>query len=436
MRGASHLIFPATVILLGSSLLLSSSPTQAQGMGTGDGAAVEQETRKTPAMRERVYTRLSEAQACSEMDDIVCAQEKLAEVKEMTDLNSYEIAQMWNFYAFIYFGQDNYREAINAYEMVLQQADLPLGMETTTKFTLTQLYFQEERYQDSLDMLDAWFLVAQNPGPEPYILRAQVHYQLEDYLQGIPAVLEGIEVAKAQEKTLQENWYRLLNVFYYELEDYPNVISVLRTIIDTWPKREYFVQLSAMYGQEGNEIAQLGLYELAHDVGWLQRSNEYVQMAQLLLGQDIPVKAAQIMETGLNDGTIDANENNWRVLAQAWQLAQEDEKALPALARAAGLTENGELDLRLAQSHQNLANWQECIDSARDGLRKGDLRREDQGNMILGACLFELGEYSSARTAFETAEEDTRSRAAAQSWIQYVNSEQDRDEQLRVALDR
>jgi tetratricopeptide (TPR) repeat protein len=346
------------------------------------------------------------------------------------------MAQMWNFYAFIYFGQDNYREAISAYEMVLQQADLPLGMETTTKFTLVQLYFQQEQYQEALDMLDSWFLVAQNPGPEPYVLRAQIHYQLENYLQGIPAVLEAIEVAKVQEKTLQENWYRLLNVFYYELEDYPNVIEVLGTIIDSWPKREYFIQLSAMYGQEGNETAQLALYELAYDVGWLQRSSEFVQMAQLFLGADIPVKAAQIMETGLDQGTIESNENNWRVLAQAWQLAQEDVKAIPAMAHAAGLADNGELDLRLAQSHQNLQNWQECIDSARDGLRKGDLRREDQGSMILGACLFELGEYAAARTAFEAAEDDTRSRAAAQSWIQYVNSEQSRDEQLQAALNR
>ena len=61
----------------------------------------------------------------------------------MSNLNSYEVAQMWNFYAFIYFSQDNYREATRAYENVLQQPELPLGLETTTMFTLTQLYFQE-----------------------------------------------------------------------------------------------------------------------------------------------------------------------------------------------------------------------------------------------------------------------------------------------------
>ena len=387
-------------------------------------------------MRERVYQRLAEAQECAEMDDIQCAQELLAQVREMDNLNSYETAQMWNFYAFIYFGQDNYREAIRAYEMVLQQPDLPLGMETTTRFTLCQLYFQQERYDESIEMLDSWFVIAENPGPDPYILKAQIFYQLQRYQEGIEPVLTAIEVAEVQGRELQENWYRLLNVFYYELEDYPNVIQVLRTIIETWPKREYFIQLSAMYGTEGDDAAQLGLYEVAFEAGWLTRSNEWVQLAQLLLQADAPVKAAKILEAGLADGIVESTESNWRVLAQAWQLAQEDEKAIEPLTRAAGLSDNGELNVRLAQSYQNLTQWDECVDAAREGLQKGELRREDQANMILGACLFELKEYGAARTAFNTAAEDTRSRTGARSWIQYVDAEEDREQQLAAALGR
>ncbi|MCZ6497142.1 MAG: hypothetical protein O6765_00270, partial [Gammaproteobacteria bacterium] len=164
--------------------------------------------------------------------------------------------------------------------------------------------------------------------------------------------------------------------------------------------------------------------------------SEYVNLSQLFLQAETPVKAALLMEAGLNEGIVESTESNWRILAQAWQLAREDEKAIPALSHAAGLSDSGELNLRLAQSHQNLAQWQDCIDAAREGLRKGDLRRADQGNMILGACLFELDEYTQARTAFEAAEKDTRSRTNARSWIQYVNSEETRERQLQAALRR
>ena len=416
---------------------LSGLEASAQGTQAPEGqSAASQETRKTPAMRERVYTRLSEAQACAEMDDIDCAMRLLTEVREMDGLNSYEVAQLWNFYAFIYFGQENYREAIQAYERVLEQPDLPLGMETTTRFTLCQLYFQQERYEDSLRMLDSWFAVAQNPNPDAYILKAQIFYSLEQYRNGIEPVMQGIKVAQEQGREIQENWYRLLNVFYYELEDYPNVIEVLRTLIQSWPKREYFIQLSAMYGQEGDDTRQLALYETAYEAGWLTRSNEIVQLAQLLLGADIPVKAAKLMAEGLDSGTIESTDTNWRVLAQAWQLAQEDEKAIPAMTRAASLMDDGEMDLRLAQSYQNLAKYEECAEAARTSIRKGDLRREDQANMILGACLFELKQYSQARTAFEAAAQDNRSRTSARSWIDYVNVEEDRERQLQAALRR
>jgi len=155
-----------------------------------------------------------------------------------------------------------------------------------------------------------------------------------------------------------------------------------------------------------------------------------------LLGADIPVKSAQIMADGLESGAIESTETNWRILAQSWQLAQEDELAIPAMTRAADLTENGEVNLRLAQSFQNLARYDECVDAAREALRKGDLRREDQANLILGACLFELKEYGQARTAFELAAEDNRSASNARSWIDYVNLEEDRERQLQAALNR
>ena len=285
-------------------------------------------------------------------------------------------------------------------------------------------------------MIDRWFALTPTPSPDPYILKAQIFYSLERFREGIEPTRTAIQIAMDQDRELRENWYRLLNVFYYELEDFPNVIEVLTTMIEMWPKREYFIQLSAMYGQEGDEGRQLALFETAYEAGWLARSSEIVNLSQLLLQADIPYKAAKILEKGLEDGIVESTEGNWRVLAQAWQLAQEDEEAIPALSRAAGLADDGVLDVRLAQSHQNLAQWQDCVDAARSGMRKGDLRRPDQANMILGACLFELGEFDAARNAFEDAEKDSRSRTGAQSWIQYVDAEENRERQREQALRR
>ena len=212
-----------------------------------------QPTRRTPAMSERVYSILAEAQECSEAGDQACANEKLAQVRAMDNLNSYEIAQMWNFYAFIYFEQDNYPEAIRAYENILQQPELPLALEQGTMYSLATLYVQQERYQEGLAMLDRWFPTQASPSADSYILKAQIHYQMEDYRLGIEPVLTALRIAEQQGRDLQEGWYQLLNVFYFELEDYPKVIETLTVLLENWTKRDYLIQLAGIYGQEGQE---------------------------------------------------------------------------------------------------------------------------------------------------------------------------------------
>ncbi|MBN1239058.1 MAG: tetratricopeptide repeat protein [Gammaproteobacteria bacterium] len=422
---AAHLLLAGGVLVTGFDA--AAQEEQSQG---------EQETRKTPAMREKVYQPLAEAQECADMEDWACAQEQLERVRRMTDLNSYELAQMWNFYAFVRFSQDDFDGAIEAYENVIAQPELPLGLETSTVYALAQMYVQQERYQEGLDMLNRWFELSENPAPEPYVLKAQIHYQMQQYEEGIEPIQTAMEIAQRQNKEIEEGWYQLLNVFYFELENYPKVIETLTILVENWPKKDYLVQLAGMYGQEGQEMRQLALYEAAYEADWLTRGQEVVNLAQMLLQAEIPYKAAVLLERGLEDGSIESSEQNWRLLSQAWQLAQEDEKAIPALTRAAELAEDGELNVRLAQSHANLANWEDCIEASRTGLQRGGLSRPDQANLLLGNCLAELKRYEEARAAFQAAARDERSRSGAEQWLQYIQSEQEREEQIRQAMNR
>jgi tetratricopeptide (TPR) repeat protein len=402
----------------------------------GGGQSQQQETRKTPAMREKVYTVLAKAQECAEMDDMTCAMAELGKVRAMTDLNSYEVAQMWQFYAFIYFNQDQIPQALDAYLNVLKQPDLPLGLEHDTMFTVAQLYQATEKYAESLQMLDRWFTVAENPGPQAYYLKSVLHYQLNQFREGIPAIQTAIRIGQERGDEPEEGWYQLLNVFYFELEDFPNVIKTLTTLVETWPKKDYLVQLAGIYGQEGEEQRQLALFDAAYAGGWLERGTELVTLAQMWMQADAPYKGASILQAGLDSGTIESTLNNWRTLAQAWQLAQEDEKALPAYERASGMASDGELDMRIAQSYANLARWEECIASARKALSRGGLGRTDQANLLLGQCLFESRSYDEATEAFRSASRDERSRGTAQQWLDYVSSEQRRERELSAMLRR
>ena len=394
----------------------------------------ERKTRKTPAMREKTYKKLSESRELAEADDFAGALRALDNLSRQRGLNSYELAQMHNFYGFIHFSQENYAQAVRDYENVLAQPNLPLGMETSTIYTLAQLYFTQEDYLGAENQLRKWFTVADNPGPAPYILLGQALYQQNKFREAIVPVERAISIRVNQGKPPKENWLLLLRVFYFELGDLAKVEEILKQLLVLNPKKDYWVQLSGIYGERDEINKQLTAFEIVYVQGLLKTSREHVTMAQLYLQSDVPYKAGKVLESGFKAGTIEKTARNYRLMAQAWTMAQEDAKAIPALVQAAKLSDDGELDVRLANAYFNLRQWKESISSSRAGIKKGGLKRNDQANIMLGMALYNVERYSQAIEAFRVARRDDRSSRMASQWINHVTNERARQEQLRQAL--
>ncbi|MBA3564359.1 MAG: tetratricopeptide repeat protein [Gammaproteobacteria bacterium] len=407
--------------------LMSSGPAQAQ-----DEQQAERETRKTPAMRQNVYAELSEAQKAADANDFAGAIRILDELRDRDRLNSYELAQLWNFYGFIHYSNDDLARSIEAYENMLAQPDLAEAMQTDTLYTLAQLSFTTDQYAKAVDYLERWFAASNDPGPEPYILLGQAYYQMERFEDAIAPVETAIRIAGEQGKPVQETWYLLLRAFYFELDNFPKVVAVLEALVRHHPKKEYWVQLAAMYGETGQEQKQLVAYEIAHVQGFLTEGDELVLLAQLYLQQDVPFKAASVLDQGMKSATVEKTAANYRLLSQAWTLAQEDEKAIPALMQAARLSDDGELDARLAQTYMNLDQWDKAAEAARAALEKG-VEGEAGVQLMLGMSLFNLERFEQAKSTFRLAQNDSRSGTTARQWIEHIDQEQQRLEQLERA---
>ena len=208
----------------------------------------------------------------------------------------------------------------------------------------------------------------------------------------------------------KENWWLLLRAAHFELDDIKNVRVILERLLIEWPKKEYWTQLSAIYGQLHFDDKQISSYRTAYEEGFLVRSNELVQMAQLYLSMEVPYKAAVILQKGVDAGQVDLEVKNWRLLSQAWFLAQDDQMAIAALREAAKLSDDGELDIRLARSLANIANFEGCVNSAATAISKGDLKRDDESYITLGMCQFEVASYEDSKESFGFAEIDAERR--------------------------
>ncbi len=211
----------------------------------------------------------------------------------------------------------------------------------------------------------------------------------------------------------KENWWLLLRAAYFELDNIPKVRYVLERLLIEWSKKEYWTQLAAIYGQDELEEKQISAYATAYQEGFLEKSNEYVQMAQLYLSKEVPHKAAVVLQTGFDEGIVDKEVKNWRLLSQAWFLAQEDQMAIIALREAAKLSDDGELDVRLARSLANIADYKSCVDAAQIGIEKGGLKRDDESYITLGMCQFEEDMYEDSKNSFKLATNDATARREA-----------------------
>ena len=422
------------LLTLAASLFLLVPPASAQDKEEGRSKTSELKTRKTPAMREQVYNKFAAAQEAIEAGDEAKAEDVLGDVQRMKNLNSYEVAMMWNTYAYIYYSQEKYRQAIDAYKNVLAQEELPYSLEHTTIFSLAQLYFVSEDYRTAIDYMNQWFKVAENPGPDAYIIVGQAHYALEDYRGGVPYVERAVALAKERGREVRENWYLLLRAMYWELEDMPKVRDVLIELLTTWPKKEYWTQLAAIYGEMDDEKRQLAAYEAAYFQGGLTRGSEMFTLANLYLYHEIPYRAAVILEDGIGDGKIEATSNNLRTLAQAWADAKEMEKAIPALERAARAADDGDIYAELASILLDREEWEAAEAAASKALDKGKLDRPDLAHVARGMALFNMERYEESKAAFRRARRFSKSERVAAQWVRYVANEQARQEALAAAL--
>jgi hypothetical protein len=422
-------------------LLLTEKAAFAQA-GEADDASAEEAAapqdsgtkRRTPALREKVYKKLNEAQTQVEAEDFAGAMKVINELKADATLNSYEKAQVWYYQAYIHSVQEKYPDAVKAYEQVLAQKEIPEALELQVLYATANLYLATEQYQKSIDTIKKWFKLSKAPTSSAYITLAQGHFQLEQFKQAIEAVEKGLALVKSTGGQPPEQALLLLRASYFELENMPKVLEVLEVLVNLYPKGQYFSQLAIMYGERGDEKKQLLTLEAAYDGGYLNTQAQYVTLASLLVSSEVPYKGAKILDEGVDKKIVKDTVNHLRLLAQAWLLAQEPRKAITVLTRAAKEAEDGELYVNLGRSYADLDEWKECTNSIRAGLKKGKLERVDSAYVILGICLYNSDDLDGAIAAFEKAREDERSAKVAFQWSQFLRVEKERRQRIANSL--
>jgi len=393
---------------------------------------VERKTKRVPTLRAKVYDQLSRAQGLADAGDQAEAFEVLDNVKsKASSMNSYELAMMYNFYAFIHYEVENYDQAIAAFENVVQQQPIPETFEQATLFSLAQLHMMRGNYDKAIVKIEQWEAIQKNLYPSTdipaknLVLKAQAMYQKQDYA----AASKYINAAVLQVETndlgfqVDEQWYVLQRAIYFELKQPENVKNVLLKLVKKFEAPKYWIQLAGMYGELEQEQKQLAVMEIAEQKSFIATGSDMFNLAQLYYYHQMPYKAAAIMQKAMDVGKLPEDERNLTFLAQSWNFAKETEKAIPVMLAAAELSDSGELYAQLGQMYLNMDKWKQAVAASQQALEKGGLRNEGMSHLVIGLAQFNVGEYNEALNQLAKAQEYDGSRGMAQQWSKFVEGE-------------
>jgi hypothetical protein len=407
-------------MLLGAGLgLVPAAPSHADSVEEDPKAAKEEREkrkRKQHAVGEWAYKRLSESHELLADEKWTEALALMDEMSKRKSLNPHEQALMWQTYAYIQSSQQKYKQATESFEKCLALDALPEAAALNTQYNLGQLYMSIEDYATAVKTLEDWMSKAENPAGSAYYLLSMAHVQNEDLPRALPYARKAVARAKAP----VESWLQLLLSLEFELKHYRKVADVLEVLVTHFPSKTYYLQLSAIYNELDREKRSLAVLELAYVQDLLDRESELLNLAQLYLFHDVPYRAAHVLEKGLGEKQIDHEADNWELLGNAWLQAREYDRVIAPLGRAAKLSEDGDIYLRLAQVHMEREEFSEALAALENAFAKGGLEEPGRAYLLLGITHSGAKRYSSARKAFNKAQKYEKSRKAARQWISHV----------------
>jgi len=412
--------------------MLACGNAAAQGSGQAD-KEDKTKTKQAQAVSKAVYERIQKAQEAVDAEDYPNALKMLNSLYNPDKLTEYEQANVLNYIGFVYYNMEDMPNAIRTYEKLLAIPTLEPQTAKATTFTMAQLLTVEEQYGKALAALNNWFVMETNPAPEPFILKAQIHYHLNEYQEMVQPIENAMQVAKNRDKPVKEDWWGLLNFAYFQQENYEKVRDIQKTLLMTWPKARYWKSLAGAYTELGQDEKLIYAYDAAFTQGMLEKGTEFVTMAQLFLQAEVPYNAAKLLEEKMDAGIVEKSAKNYRLLSQSWMLSMEDDKAIPALISAANLSTDGEVDARLANTYLNVGDYGNCVASARNAVRKGGLKSPDNIQISLGMCLYNQQKYNESKAAFNEAAKAPRSRRTSDQWKRVIDAEIERNRQIRLA---
>lgn len=292
-------------------------------------------------------------------------------------------------------------------------------------YLLSQIYYQQAAESKNADTQKAAFAksydylkkalpLAPKPTVDLQLFAASLLYNQaslggasdpEKFRQAITEARKGLYLAVKPPEQL----YQFLLSSYQQLGELESAAEILELMVIAKPQNaQTWQQLVAIYmtlagsakdetaAQTFNLRAILSI-ERAQALGLLSSPPENYTLVALYFSIHQYLRAAELLEKGLKDGSIENQKRNWELLSNAYQQSKHDARAIDALKRATlAFPQDGQLDFLLGQLYYAQGRVNDAYTHALAASNKGQLEKPGQTFLYLAYLGYELGKLDEA----------------------------------------
>ena len=410
----------ATSSMLAASAFGQSQQGTSRAAGNNSQAAEEGEAPSTD-ISVQTGNILNAAIELLNMEDYAGAGAKLQTLR-MDRLSPYEKGTVERILFSIAYAQEQYEKARGHLQNAINSGGLNPVQVDEARYQSAQMFMQEEKWREGAAALEEWFKTAANPNSAAYYMLAIAYYQIEDFAKALPPAKKAVELMDKP----NESWISMLSSLYLQREEYREAIPLLQQLVTLAPeKKTYWMQLSSVHGQLEDYTNALAIMQLANNAGLVTEDAEIRRLADLLLFNDVPYRGAQVLEAAIEKKAVNVDDKLYEKIATCWIAAGEYDKAIAPLTRAAEMSPNGDLFVRLGEVQAQREDWPATIAAIERGIAKGQLRDLANAQLWVGIAHYTQKDYDEAVPFFQRARQSERYRQTADQYLGAIRAVQE-----------
>ena len=323
--------------------------------------------------------------------------------------------------ATIKYNEGDYKAAIPLLQRSLAIGVMPNDTYFQIEYMLAQFQLADEQYQAALDTLAKWRAEGKKETANSYALEGNADYRLGKY----PEAIAAINKAKSLTDKPQESWDQILMASYSEAGQGDQAAKLAEQELAAKPNDpEALNNAVAVLMQAQKYPEAIQLMEKARANGAFTKEDSYVNLAKLYLitGQTSAgakpngVKAEQVLEEGMSKGLVTANADNYLLLGQAAEMADNVSKAIDAYGKAIPTATDGMAALRAGNLLLSESKYAQARSMFQLSIKKG-VKHMGTAYMLLAESERGLNNKPAAIAAMKKAAQQPETAEKAKAWL-------------------